>query len=144
VTAACRAALFLQRPPAEPPPASCNGYRPFYRLFSATAAALAAVRLLCVLCVPSELPPCGSLHCGPSLVVRVVAAMAAAVLGPCGLAACSDPPVVPSGPLGLSPDPPAVPYGPRGVSVPSGPFGVPPIPPRVLRCPWCLLDPTAV
>jgi hypothetical protein len=72
------------------------------------------------------------------------------LLGPCGLAACSDPPVVPSGPLGVSPDPPAVPSGPRGVSVPSGPFGVPPrshsdvIPPRVLRCPWCLLGPTAV
>jgi hypothetical protein len=43
-----------------------------------------------------------------------------------GLAACSDPPVVPSGPLGVSPDPPAVPSGPRGVSVPSGPCAVPP------------------
>ena len=48
------------------------------------------------------------------------------MLDPCGLAACSDPPVVPSGLLGVSPDPPAVPSGPRGVSVPSGPFGVPP------------------
>jgi hypothetical protein len=50
---------------------------------------------------------------------------------------CSDPPVVPSGPLGLGVplDPPAVPSGPRGVSwiprvrVPSSPFGVPPDPP---------------
>jgi hypothetical protein len=49
-------------------------------------------------------------------------------LGPCGFAACCNPPVVPSGPLGVSPDPPAVPSGPRGVSVPSGPFGVPPHP----------------
>jgi hypothetical protein len=49
------------------------------------------------------------------------------LLGPCGLAARSDPPVVPSGPLGVSPDPPpAVPSGPRGDSVPSGPLGVPP------------------
>jgi hypothetical protein len=47
------------------------------------------------------------------------------------LAACSDPPVVPSGPLGVSPDPPLCPpaSGPRGVSVPSGPFGVPPYSP---------------
>jgi hypothetical protein len=44
-------------------------------------------------------------------------------LDPCGFT-----PVVPSGPLGVSPDPPAVPLGPRGVSVPSGPFGVPPCP----------------
>jgi hypothetical protein len=51
------------------------------------------------------------------------------VLDPCGFTASSDPPVVPSGPLGISPDPPAVPSGPRGVSVPSGPFGVPPYPP---------------
>jgi hypothetical protein len=51
------------------------------------------------------------------------------VVGPCGFAACSDPPVVPSGPLGVSPDPPAVPSGLRGVSVPSGPFGVPPYSP---------------
>ena len=55
-------------------------------------------------------------------------------LDPCGLAACSNPPVVPSGPLGVSLDPPAVPV-PSGplVSlgfprVPSGPFGVPPDP----------------
>jgi hypothetical protein len=53
------------------------------------------------------------------------------MLGPCGftVAACSDPPVVPSGPLGVSPDPLTVPSGPRGVSVPSGPFDVPPYPP---------------
>jgi hypothetical protein len=38
----------------------------------------------------------------------------------CGFAACFDPPVVPSGPLGVSPDPPALPSGPHGVSVPSG------------------------
>jgi hypothetical protein len=38
-----------------------------------------------------------------------------ALLDPCGLAACSNPPVVPSGP--------------RGVSVPSGLFGVPPYSP---------------
>jgi hypothetical protein len=31
------------------------------------------------------------------------------VLDPCGLAARSDPPVVPSGPLGVSPDPPLCP-----------------------------------
>jgi hypothetical protein len=49
-----------------------------------------------------------------------------ALLGPCGLTARSDHPVVPPGPLGVSPDPPAVPSGPRGVSVPSGLFGVPP------------------
>jgi hypothetical protein len=47
------------------------------------------------------------------------------------LAACSDHPVFPSGPLGVSPDPPLCPpaSGPRGVSVPSGPFGVPPYSP---------------
>jgi hypothetical protein len=54
-------------------------------------------------------------------------------LDPPGLAARSDPPVVPSGPLGVSPDPPAVPSGPSGVSwiprVPSGPSGVPLDPP---------------
>ena len=66
------------------------------------------------------------------------------LLDPCGLAACSDPPVVPSGPLGVSPDPSL--YPPILV-VPL----CPPvllmsllIPPRVLRCPWCLLDPTVV
>ena len=68
------------------------------------------------------------------------------MLGPCGftVAACSDPPVVPSGPLGVSPDPPLCPP----VLVV---FLCPPvllvslrIPPRVLRCPWCLLDPTVV
>ena len=52
------------------------------------------------------------------------------LMGPCGFAACFDPPVVPSGPLGVSLDPPAVPSGPLGVSwiprVPSGPFGVSP------------------
>jgi hypothetical protein len=46
---------------------------------------------------------------------------------PFGFVARSDPPVVPSGPLGVSPDPPVVPSGPRDVSwiprVPSGPFG---------------------
>ena len=64
------------------------------------------------------------------------------LLDSCGLAACSDPPVVPSGPLGVSPDPPLCPP----VLVVSL---CPPvllvsllIPPRVLRCPWCLLDPT--
>ena len=68
------------------------------------------------------------------------------LFGPCGFAACSDPLVVPSGPLGTSPDPPAVPSGPRGVSVPPGPFGVPPYSPACppdIRCPWCLLGPTA-
>ena len=66
------------------------------------------------------------------------------VLDPCGLAARSDPPVVPSGPLGVSPDPPLCPP----VLVV---FLCPPvllvsllIPPRVLRCPWCLLGPTVV
>ena len=66
------------------------------------------------------------------------------LLGPCGLAARSDPPVVPSGPLGVSPDPPLCPP----VLVVSL---CPPvllvsllIPSRVLRCPWCLLDPTVV
>ena len=66
------------------------------------------------------------------------------MLDPCGLAARSDPPVVPSGPLGVSPDPPLCPP----VLVVSL---CPPvllvsllIPPRVLRCPWCLLDPTVV
>jgi hypothetical protein len=66
------------------------------------------------------------------------------LLDPCGLAARSDPPVVPSGPLGVSPDPPLCPP----VLVVSL---CPPvllvsllIPPRVLRCPWCLLDPTVV
>ena len=47
------------------------------------------------------------------------------VFNPPGLAARSDPPVVPSCPLGVSPDPPAVPSGPAGVYwiplVPSGP-----------------------
>jgi hypothetical protein len=69
---------------------------------------------------------------GHSILCDVAAAgspTAPQVLGPCGLAACSDPPVVPSRPLGVSPDPPAVPSGPRGVSVPSGPFGVPPYSP---------------
>ena len=54
------------------------------------------------------------------------------------------PPFVPSGPLGVSPDPPLCPP----VLVV---FLCPPvllvsllIPPRVLRCPWCLLDPTVV
>jgi hypothetical protein len=65
-------------------------------------------------------------------------------LGPCGFAACSDPPIVPSGPLGVFPDPPAVPSGPRGVSVPSGPFVSLLTPPRVLRCLWCLVGPTVV
>jgi hypothetical protein len=65
--------------------------------------------------------------------------MAVPLLGPCGLAARSDPPVAPSGPLGVSPDPPLCPP----VLVVSL---CPPvllvsllIPPRVLWCPWCLL-----
>ena len=77
-------------------------------------------------------------------VVHMHAQPGAGVLGPCGLAARSDPPVVPSGPLGVSPDPPLCPP----VLVV---FLCPPvllvsllIPPRVLRCPWCLLDPTVV
>ena len=37
-------------------------------------------------------------------------------LGPPGFTGRSDPPGVPSGPLGLSLDPPAVPSGPAGVS----------------------------
>jgi hypothetical protein len=53
------------------------------------------------------------------------------MLGPCGLAARSDPPVVPSGPLGVSPDPPLCPPV-LLVSLL--------IPPRVLRCPWCLVS----
>jgi hypothetical protein len=66
------------------------------------------------------------------------------VLDPCGLAARSDPPVVPSGPLGVSHDPPLCPPA-LVVSL------CPPvllvsllIPPRVLRCPWCLLGPKVV
>jgi hypothetical protein len=57
------------------------------------------------------------------------------LLDPCGLAARSDPPVVPSSPLGVSPDPSAVPSGPRGVSVPSGLFGVPPYSPACAPVP---------
>jgi hypothetical protein len=53
--------------------------------------------------------------------------------GPSDFTARSDPPVVPSGPPGVSTDPPAVPSGPAGVSwiplVPSGPSGVPLDPP---------------
>jgi hypothetical protein len=68
----------------------------------------------------------------------------ALVLDPFGLAARSDPPVDPPGPLDVSPDPPLCPP----VLVVSL---CPPvllvsllIPPRVPRCPWCLLDPTVV
>ena len=50
------------------------------------------------------------------------------LLGPNGFMARSDPPVVPSGPLGLALDPPVVPSSPAGVSwiprVSSGLFGV--------------------
>ena len=76
-----------------------------------------------------------------SRVVHMHAQPGAGVLDTCGLAARSDPPVVPSG---VSPDPPLCPP----VLVV---FLCPPvllvsllIPPRVLRCPWCLLDPTVV
>ena len=76
-----------------------------------------------------------------SRVVHMRVQPGAGVLGPCGLAARSDPPVVPSGPPGVSPDPPLCPP----VLVV---FLCPPvllvslrIPPRVLRCPWCLVGP---
>jgi hypothetical protein len=61
------------------------------------------------------------------------------------IAARSDPPVVPSGPLGVSPEFPLCPPVLVVMSL------CPPvllvsllIPPRVLRCPWCLLNPTVV
>ena len=67
------------------------------------------------------------------------------VLGPCGFTACSGPPVVPSGPLGVSPDPPAVPSGPRGVSVCAlrSPW-CPSLSPHVSSGAWCLVGPTVV
>ena len=73
------------------------------------------------------------------------------LLDPSGLAARSDPPVAPPGPLGVPPGPPAVPLGPTGVSwlLDRSPV-CPPVPlvslftpPRVLQCTWCLfLGPT--
>jgi hypothetical protein len=66
---------------------------------------------------------------GPYSAFSTAKALGLGLLGPCGLAAYSDPPVVPFGPLGVSPDPPTAPSGPRGVSVTSGPFGVPPCSP---------------
>jgi hypothetical protein len=63
-----------------------------------------------------ELPPpldfVFLLHCMllyMSRVVHVHAQPGAGVLDPCGLAARSDPPVVPPGPPGISPNPPLCP-----------------------------------
>jgi hypothetical protein len=79
-----------------------------------------------------------------SRVVHIHAHPGAGVLDPCGLTARSDPPVVPSGPLGVSPDPLLCPLVLVVSLCPPVPLVSFLIPPRVLRCPWCLLDPTVV
>jgi hypothetical protein len=66
------------------------------------------------------------------------------LLDPPRPAARSDPPVVPSGPLGVFPDPPVVPSSPSGVSwvprVPSGPSGVSLHPPACVPVPLPLVS----
>jgi hypothetical protein len=71
---------------------------------------------------------------------------AANLLGPCGFAACSGPPVAPFGPLGLDHPlyPPVLLVSLGSPVCPLVPLVSLLIPPRALRCPWCLLGPTVV